>query len=321
MKAIQITQYGDPNVLKLEEVPKPSPGKGEVLVAIKAVGLNFIDIYMRTGYYPRPLPFIPGLEGAGIVEEIGDDVTEVKVGDRVAYVGAIGSYAEYTIVKASQLITIPASLSFDEAAAFPLQGLTAHYLLHEFYQIKKGDTVLVHAAAGGMGLLLVQWIKHLGGIVIGTVSTPEKADLARKAGADHVILYTKEDFAVEANKITKDKGVEYIIDGVGKTTFPKNMEAIKRRGHICIYGSASGPADPISPNILQTKSIKLWGGSLFNYMDTREEILNRANAVLEAIKEGWLSLRIDQRFPLEKAAEAQSRLENRNSAGKVILTV
>lgn len=307
MKAIRISEYGDANVLQLQDIPKPTPAADEVLVSLKAAGLNFIDIYLRRGDYrsPNSLPFTPGREGAGVVEAIGENVKEVSVGDRVAYTGGMGSYAEYAIVKAAQLIPLPNDISFEQGAAFPLQGMTAHYLLHEFYQIKKGDYVLVHAAAGGMGLLLVQWIKHLGGIVIGTVSTKEKADIARKAGADHIILYTNEDFVAETHKITKNVGADYIIDGVGKTTFTKNLDAARKRGSICIYGSASGPADPIAPNGLQMKSLKIWGGSLFNYMDTREEILMRANAVLKGIKEGWLNLREEHVFPLEKAADAQ----------------
>jgi len=321
MKAIRMVEYGDADVLQLQDIPKPTPAAGEALISLKAAGLNFIDIYMRRGYYPNPLPFTPGREGAGIVEAIGDGVKEVSVGDRVAYTGSPGSYAEYATVKAAQLIPLPNDITFERGAAFPLQGMTAHYLLHEFYRIKKGDYVLVHAAAGGMGLLLVQWIKHLGGIVIGTVSTKEKADIARKAGADHIILYANEDFVAETNKITKNVGADYILDGVGKTTFTKNLDAARKRGSICIYGSASGPADPIAPNMLQIKSLKIWGGSLFNYMDTREEILMRANAVLKGIKEGWLNLREEHVFPLEKAADAQRLLEGRQSMGKIILKI
>jgi NADPH2:quinone reductase len=245
----------------------------------------------------------------------------VKPGDRVAYTGSIGSYAEYNLVKAYQLIPLPDDISFEQGAAFPLQGMTAQYLLLEFYKIKPNDDVLVHAAAGGMGLLLVQWLKHLGATVIGTVSTPEKAQLAKEVGADHIILYSEQDFVAETKRITQGKGADYIIDGVGKTTFTKNLDAAKRRGHICIFGSASGPAEPIAPNMLQIKSLTIWGGSLFNYQDMREEILMRANAVLQGIQEGWLKLKADTIFSLDKAADAHRELESRKTTGKVILQI
>lgn len=321
MKAIQMTQPGDISVLKFIDLPTPQPGPDEALIRLKAAGLNFIDIYIRIGRYQRPLPLTPGLEGAGIVEAVGKNVTTVKPGDRVAYTGTIGSYAEYNVVKADQLIPLPNDISFEQAAAIPLQGMTAHYLLHEYYRVKPGDHVLVHAAAGGVGLLLTQWIKHLGGIVIGTVSTEEKAAIAKAAGADHIILYTKQDFATEANKITNGKGVDFIIDGVGKTTFIKDLDAVKIHGWICLFGSASGPVDPFPPNTLQAKSIILAGGTLFNFLNTHEEILMRANAVFKGIKEGWLSLKVDYMYPLQDAAKAQQMLEGRNTVGKVVLTM
>lgn len=321
MKAIQIKQNGDISVLQMQDLTQPQPGKGEALVHLKAAGLNFIDIYMRVGRYPRQLPFTPGLEASGIVAQVGPGVTEVKVGDRVAYTGNIGSYAEYNVVPAAQLIPLPKELSFEQGAAFPLQGMTAHYLLHEYYRVKPGDYVLVHAAAGGVGLLLVQWLKHLQAKVIGTVSTEDKAKIARAAGADHVILYTQQDFVAETKKITGDKGAAYIIDGVGKSTFTKNLEAVCDRGWICIFGSASGPAEPLAPNALQAKSLTLSGGSLFNYLNTREELLRRAQDVLKGLREGWLKLRIDHVFSLEQAAEAQRALEGRQTVGKVILKI
>ena len=321
MKAIRITQNGDASVLQVQSLPQPKPGNGEALVRLKAAGLNFIDIYMRTGRYPRELPYTPGLEASGIVEEIGSGVTEVKVGDRVAYTGNIGSYAEYNVVKASHLIPLPKEFSFEQGAAFPLQGMTAHYLVHEHYKIKSQDRVLVHAAAGGVGLLVVQWLKHMGATVIGTVSTEEKAKIAREVGADHIIFYTKQDFVEEAKKITGGKGVDYIIDGVGKSTFAKDLEAVRQRGWICIFGSSSGPADPIPPNSLQAKSITLSGGSLVDYLNTREEILRRAQDVLNGVREGWLKLRIDHVFSLDQAAEAQRMLESRKTTGKVILKI
>lgn len=321
MKAIRITQNGDASVLQVQSLPQPKPGNGEALVRLKAAGLNFIDIYMRTGRYPRELPYTPGLEASGIVEETGSGVTEVKVGDRVAYTGNIGSYAEYNVVKASHLIPLPKEFSFEQGAAFPLQGMTAHYLVHEYYKIKPQDRVLVHAAAGGVGLLLIQWLKHRGATVIGTVSTEEKAKIAREGGADHIIFYTKQDFVEEAKKITGGKGVDYIIDGVGKSTFAKDLEAVRQRGWICIFGSSSGPADPIPPNSLQAKSITLSGGSLVDYLNTREEILRRAQDVLNGVREGWLKLRIDHVFSLDQAAEAQRMLEGRKTTGKVILKI
>lgn len=322
MRAIQIGQQGDASVLQVkEDVPVPIPGKGEALVRLKAAGLNFIDIYMRKGQYPTAMPYIPGLEGAGIVEAIHGDVRDVKIGDRVAYTGAVGSYAEYNIVKADQLIPLPDDITFEQGAAFPLQGMTAHYLVHDYYPITSRDTVLVHAAAGGVGLLLVQWIKHLGATVIGTVSTDEKAKLARDAGADHVILYDRQDFVEETKKFTQGRGADYIIDGVGKTTFTHDLDAVRRRGVICIFGSASGPAEPIAPNVLQKKSIVLAGGSLFNSLDTRQELLGRAGAVLKGIREGWLQLNINHVFPLDEAAKAQMMLEGRQTTGKVVLTI
>lgn len=321
MKAIQISQYGGSDVLQVKELPTPTPQAGEALVKLKAAGLNFIDIYMRTGRYTNPLPFTPGLEGAGVVEAVGEGVTEVKVGDRVVYTSAIGSYAEYNIVKAWQLIPLPASMSFEEGAAFPLQGLTAQYLLHDFYKIKKDDFILVHAAAGGVGLLLVQWIKKLGAKSIGTVSTKEKAKIATDAGADHTILYTEQNFVDEVKKITHDKGADYILDGVGKDTFTKNLDAVRVYGHICIYGAASGTADPIVPNILQSKSITVSGGTLFNCLNTREELLRRSEAVFTGIKQGWLKLKVDYVFSLDEAAKAQKMLETRKTTGKVVLSI
>lgn len=321
MKAIQVSKNGDASVLELKTLPTPTPKAGEALVRLKAAGLNFVDIYIREGRYPRPLPYIPGLEGAGIVEAVGPGVTEVKPGDRVAYSSTIGSYAEFNLIKAADLIPLPDSMSFEQGAAFPLQGMTAHYLLHEFYHVKSGDYVLVHAAAGGVGLLLVQWIKKLGGKVIGTVSNQEKATIAKAAGADHIINYTEQDFVAETKKITHDKGADYIIDGVGKTTFTKDLDAVKMHGTVCIFGSASGPADPLLPNSLQAKSLTVSGGSLFNFLNTREELLMRANAVIAGIQAGWLKLKIDFVLPLDKASEAQQLLEGRKTTGKIILTM
>lgn len=322
MKAIRVTQYGDPSVMKLEDLERPKPGPGEALVRVHAAGVNYADIYFRNGSarIPIPFPFTLGIEGAGVVEAVGEGVSEVKAGDRVAYpTSSVGSYAEYQAVKVANLAPLPNGVSFEDGAAIILQGLTAHYLLHEFYPVKRGSIVLVHAAAGGMGLLLVQWLKHMGAIAVGTVSTEEKAKVAREAGADHVIVYTKQDFAEEAKKLTGGKGVNYIIDGVGKTTFTKNFDALANRGWATIFGMASGPADPVGPNSLMTKALTISGGALFNYMVTRDELLGRARDVFAGLREGWLKLRIHSVRPLPQAAEAHRLLEGRETVGKLVL--
>ncbi len=319
MKAIQISQYGGPEVLQIQEVPIGKPGNGQALIRVEVAGVNFIDIYQRRGIYPVALPFISGLEGSGIVEAVGEGVKIVKPGDRVAYVHEPGSYAEQSLVKAEHLIPLPAEVSFEQGAAFPLQGMTAHYLLHEFRKVKPNDIILIHAAAGGMGLLLVQWAKHLGARVLGTVSSEEKAKIAKEAGADEIIIYTKQDFFTEVKRLTNNHGADLIIDGVGKTTFPGNLEAAALRGTIVIFGAASGPADPVSPNVLMSRSLTVSGGTLFDFILNREELLGRAKAVMEGILQGWLKLRIDQVFPLEKAAEAHRKLEERKTSGKVLL--
>jgi NADPH2:quinone reductase len=317
-----VAQYGDPSVLQIQDIPKPQPGPGEALVHVHAIGVNYADIYFRNGAarMPIPFPFTPGIEGSGTVEAVGEGVSEVKPGDRVAYATmSIGSYAEFHVVKVAHLAPLPNKVSFEEGAAAILQGLTAHYLVHEFYPIKRGSIVLVHAAAGGMGLLLIRWLKHMGAVAIGTVSTEQKAKVAREAGADHVILYTKQDFAQEARNLTDGKGVDYIIDGVGKTTFTKNYDALKNRGWATVFGMASGPAEPVVPNSLMSKSLTISGGALFNYMVTRDELLGRARDVFDAFREGWLKLHIDRTVPLAEAAEAHRLLEGRQTVGKLIL--
>jgi len=319
MKAIQVSEYGGPEVLKIQEVPIGKPGEGQALIRIAVAGVNFIDIYQRRGTYAVKLPYIPGLEGSGVVEAVGAGVKNVKPGDRVAYVHEPGSYAEQCIVKAENLILLPSEFSFEQGAAFPLQGMTAHYLIHEFRKIKPNDIVLIHAAAGGVGLLLVQWAKHLGAKVLGTTSTEEKAKIAKEAGADELILYTKQDFVTEVKRITSGHGADLIIDGVGKTTFPGNLKAGALRGNIVIFGAASGPADPILPNALMGHSLTISGGSLFNYLLYTDELSRRAKAVLEGIQIGWLKLRIDQVFPLVKAPEAHQKLEDRKTSGKILL--
>jgi NADPH:quinone reductase len=319
-RAIVIQQYGGPEVLRLQEVEIEKPGAGQALIRVAMAGVNFVDIYQRRGTYPRQLPFTPGLEAAGQVEEIGDDVRDFKPGDRVAYTGQPGAYAEESLVQADSLIPLPEAFSFEQGGAFPLQGMTAHYLIHEFRKPKPDEVVLIHAAAGGMGLLLVQWARHLGARVIGTVSSEQKAQAARQAGAHDTIIYTQQDFMAETKRLTNGRGADLIIDGVGKSTFGGNLEAAALRGHIVIFGAASGPADPISPNVLMVRSLSVWGGSLQNYLLTRAELLQRANALIEGIEKGWLKLRIFRILPLAKAAEAHRLLEARQTIGKVLLS-
>lgn len=320
VKSIVIERNGGPEVLSLQTRELPSLASNEVLVRIKFVGVNFVDIYWRTGFDPQFLPFVPGLEAAGIVEEIGANVEHVKPGDHVAFARQPGTYAEACVVPSDSLIRLPEDISFEQGAAFPLQGMTAHYLIHDFRKPSPGDVVLIHAAAGGVGLLLVQWAKHLGAHVIGTVSTDEKAELTKQAGADEVILYTKHDFSNEVLRLTNGHGADLIIDGVGKTTFTGNMSAAALRGHIVIFGVASGVIDPISPTALMEKSPSLSGGDLRHFIQTREDILRRANDVIEGIKKGWLRQKI-QISPLEDAAQAHRLLEGRQTVGKILLSV
>jgi len=322
MKAIRVEACGGPEVLKLEDIaPIEEPGPGQAVVRVVAAGVNFMDVNQRRGTYPREVPFTPGAEGAGVVESVGEGVTNVKPSDRVAFTGVPGAYAEAIVLDASRLIPLPDDFTFEQGAAFPLQGITAHYLIHEFRKPKAGDFVLVHAAAGGMGGLLVQWARHLGATVIGTTSTEEKARTAREAGAEHVIVYTDEDFVAETKRITKGHGADLIIDGVGRSTFKGDLEAVTIRGQIVIFGAASGAADPISPNALMPRSISLGGGGLVNFIRTREELVRRANDVIEGIRQGWLKLNIAAVLPLEQANEAHRLLENRQTQGKLVLSI
>ena len=322
MKAIRVQEYGGPEVLKLDDVaPIEKPGPGQAVVRVVAAGVNFMDVGQRRGTYPRAVPFTPGAEGAGIVESVGEGVHRVKPSDRVAFTGVPGAYAEAVAVDADRLIPLPDDFSFEQGAAFPLQGMTAHYLIHEYRKPEAGDFVLVHAAAGGVGGLLVQWARHLGARVIGTTSSEEKARTAREAGAEHVVVYSNEDFAAETKRITKGHGADLIIDGVGRSTFKGDLEAVAARGHIVIFGSASGPADPISPNVLMSRSVSLSGGSLQNFTRTREELMWRANDVIEGIRQGWLKLNIEAVLPLAQAGKAHQLLENRMTQGKLVLSV
>jgi NADPH2:quinone reductase len=318
-QGIRMEKTGGPEVMQFTELELSEPSEGQALVKLHAAGVNCIDIYQRTGKYPVSLPYTPGLEGAGVVEKLGPGISHLKIGDRVAYTGIPGSYAQANIVPADRLVKMPDEISFEQGASFPLQGMTAHYLIYDYHQIKNGDNVLIHAAAGGMGLLLVQWAKHLGARVIGTVSTDEKARLAKEAGADEVIIYSREDFVAATKSLTGDKGADYIIDGVGKDTFTKNLDAVKVNGHITLFGSASGPADPLLPNSLQAKSITVSGGSLFSKIKSCEELARRAADVLKGVSEGWLRLRIEHTLPLSEAAKAHELLENRKTTGKLVL--
>jgi NADPH2:quinone reductase len=320
MKAIRVQSPGAQDVLKYEEVPQLKPNSGQALVKLHAIGVNFIDVYHRTGLYKLPLPFTPGMEGAGVVESIGDNVTEVQAGDRVAYAMAVGAYAEQAVVPAWQLVKLPTSLDFSSAAAAMLQGMTAHYLTHSTYAIQRGDTILVHAAAGGVGLLIIQMAKRRGARVIGTVSTAEKAQLARSAGADEVILYTQADFEAEVKKLTDGKGLPVVYDSVGKTTFEQSLNCLRPRGTMVLFGQSSGPVPPLDPGVLAAKgSLYLTRPSLGHYSATREELVSRAGDVLDWVANGELKLRIERTFPLSDAAKAHRELESRRTTGKLLL--
>lgn len=320
VKAIVVEQYGGLDALLLKAVQLPELLPGEVLVRLAVAGVNFVDIYRRRGFQLVELPFVPGLEGAGVVERVGAGVHNVKPGDRVAYARQAGSYAEAAVVPAESLIPLPDELSFEMGAAFPLQGLTAHFLIHEFRKPSPGDIVLIHAAAGGVGLLLVQWARHFGAHVIGTVSSAEKAQAARQAGAQDIIYYNEQDFADETMRLTNGRGADLIIDGVGQATFDGNLRAAALRGHIILFGAASGPANPISPYALMGRSLSLSAGDLVHFLTTREEMLRRANEVISAIQSGWLQPRIYGVLPLAEAAEAHRLLENRHTIGKLLLS-
>jgi NADPH2:quinone reductase len=322
MKSIQVNVPGGPENLQLMDVPTPRPGPGQALVRIAASGVNFIDIYFRTGLYKADLPIAIGSEAAGTVEAVGEGVTEVAPGDRVAYAMARGSYAEYAVVPAAQLVKIPVHVDFHTAAAAMLQGMTAHYLTHSTFPLKAGDTCLVHAAAGGAGGLTVQMAKNIGARVFGTVSTAEKAQIARASGADEVILYTEQEFDVEARRLTGGRGVDVVYDSVGKTTFEKSLNSLRPRGTLALFGQSSGPVPAFDPAILNSKgSLFLTRPSLGHYLLTREELLWRAGEVLGAVDAGKLRLRIDRTYPLADAARAHRDLESRKTAGKLLLAI
>lgn len=320
MKAIRVHALGGPEVLQYEDVPDPVPAAGQAVVRIEAVGVNFIDVYHRTGLYKVPVPFTLGQEAAGTVEAVGPGVTGIAAGDRVAYTGVMGTYAEKAAVAADRLVKLPDGLSARDGAAAMLQGMTAHYLACSTYPLKAGDACMVHAGAGGVGLLLIQIAKLRGARVFTTTSTEEKAALAREAGADEVILYEAQDFAAEVRRLTDGRGVQVVYDGVGKATFDKSLDSLARRGTMVLFGQASGPVPPLDPAILNAKgSIYLTRPSLFHYIAEREELAARAGDVLGWIREGKLKLRIGLELPLAEAAAAHRALEGRTTTGKVLL--
>jgi NADPH2:quinone reductase len=307
-------------VLTLTDLPVPSPKPNEALVEIKASGVNFIDVYFREGRYPTPLPFVNGQEAAGVVVQTGSEVTNVQRGDRVAYTSTLGSYAQYAAVPAARLVKIPDELDFEQAAAAMLQGMTAHYLLYSTYPLKKGETALIHAAAGGVGLLLVQMAKRIGARVIGTAGTQEKAQLARDAGADECIVYTEADFETETRRLTDGKGVEVVYDGVGQATFDKDLNVLRPRGYLVLFGGASGAVPPFDLIKLSQKgSLFITRPTLAHYTATREELEWRSNEVLQMIARGELKLSIHKTYPLASAADAHRELEGRKTTGKLLL--
>jgi len=320
MKSIRLHQNGGADVLKYEDAPIPTPGPNEALIKIAASGVNFIDVYFREGLYKAALPFTLGNEAAGVVESAGAQISEVNAGDRVAFTTTLGCYAEYVVVPAWRLVPLPNGISFESGAAAMLQGMTAHYLSHSTFPLKIGQTCLIHAAAGGLGLLLIQMAKRLGARVIGTVSTEEKAQLAKAAGADEIILYTQQDFETEVKRLTNNRGVEVVYDSVGKTTHEKSMNCLAPRGYLVLFGQSSGPVPPIDPLLLSAKgSLFLTRCNLAAYTSTREELLWRAGEVLNWVASGELKLRIHRTFALNEAAEAHRLLEGRQTTGKLLL--
>ncbi|OLB06670.1 MAG: NADPH:quinone reductase [Gemmatimonadetes bacterium 13_2_20CM_69_27] len=320
MKAIRVHSPGGPEALRYEDVPQPSPAAGDVLVKVEAAGVNYIDVYQRTGMYKVATPFTLGQEAAGVVTAVGPGVSDPKPGDRVAYTSILGAYAEYAVVPADRVVVLPDGVTTRQAAAAMVQGMTAHYLACTTYPLKAGDTCLVHAAAGGVGLLLCQIASRRGARVIGTVSTREKAALARDAGARDVILYTEQDFEAEAKRLTNGLGLQVVYDSVGKTTFEKGLNCLARRGMMVLYGQSSGPVGSFDPQVLNQKgSLFLTRPTIAHYIATRAELVARAGEVLAWVKSGTLKLRIEHEFSLAEAAEAHRALEARKTTGKLLL--
>jgi NADPH2:quinone reductase len=320
--AIRVHQTGGPEVLKWEEVEVSDPGPGQVKIRQEAAGLNFIDVYHRTGLYPQPLPFTPGVEGAGIVEAIGPGVEEVKAGDRVTYASQIGGYAEERLIDAGRVVKLPDAVSTEQAAAMMLQGLTARMLIRAIHRVQAGDTILIHAAAGGVGLIVCQWAKALGATVIGTVGSDEKAELARAHGCDHPIVYTREDFAAEVDRITEGRKLPVVYDSVGKETFMKSLDCLAPRGLMVSFGNASGAPDPIAPGVLSQKgSLFLTRPTLNNYIATRAELEESARDLFDVIAGEQVKVEVKQRFALKDAADAHRALEGRHTTGSTVLTI
>jgi NADPH2:quinone reductase len=320
VKAIQVKQTGGPEILQLAELPIPQPKPDEAVVKVAASGVNFIDVYQREGRYSVPLPFVLGQEGAGVVTDVGAEVKSIKPGDRVAWTGVLGSYAEYAAVPGERLAQVPQGVNDQQAAAAMLQGMTAHYLSHDTFPLKRGQIALVHAAAGGVGSLLVQMAHHIGARVIATVSTDQKARLAREAGADEVILYTQADFETETKRLTSAKGVDVVYDGVGKTTFEKGLNVLRPRGMMVLFGGSSGPVPPFDLIQLSQKgSLYVTRPTLVHYIASTEELRARSSAVFQMIAEGKLRLRIEHTYPLSDAAKAHRDLEGRKTTGKLLL--
>jgi NADPH:quinone reductase len=320
MKAIQVKQCGGCEALELVDLPVPQPKPNEAVVKLAASGVNFIDVYQREGRYKLPLPFVPGQEGAGTVSAVGADVKQVKAGDRVAWSGPLGSYAEYAALPADRLVPIPAGVTDQQAAASMLQGMTAHYLCYDTYPLKRGETALIHAAAGGVGLILVQMAHKIGARVIATVSTEEKAQLARAVGADEIILYTQTDFEVETKRIMEGKGVDVVYDSVGKTTFEKGLNILRPRGMMVLFGGSSGAVPPFDLIALSLKgSLYVTRPTLVSYIASREELLARSGAVFDMLASGQLKLRIEHIYPLAEAERAHRELEGRKTTGKLLL--
>jgi NADPH2:quinone reductase len=322
VKRIVVREPGGPEQMVIEDVPKPVPGPNQALVAISISGINFIDVYFRSGLYPSDSPIVLGNEAAGTVESVGSGVSEVAVGDRVAYTMVRGSYAEYALVPAAQLIRIPDAVDFETAAAIMLQGTTAHYLTHSTFPLEKGQSCLIHAAAGGAGGLLVQLAKHRGARVLATVSTEEKAREVRGLGADETIIYTEQDFETEVKRLTGGRGVDVVYDSVGRTTFDKSLKVIRPRGMLALFGQSSGPVPPFDAGLLNARgSLFLTRPSLAHYLATREELLWRVGELMDLITSGALTVRISGRYPLADAAQAHRDLESRKTKGKLLLRV
>ena len=320
--AIRIHQTGGPEVLKWEEVQVGGPGPGQLLLRQEAAGLNFIDVYHRTGLYPQLTPFTPGVEAAGVVEAVGPDIDHVKKGDRVAYAGPIGGYAEMRLIDADKVVKLPDGVSSEQAAGMMLQGMTAQMLLRSVFPVQKGDTILVHAAAGGVGLIMCQWAAALGATVIGTVGTEEKAELAREHGCAHPIVYSKQDFVAEVQRITGGEKLPVVYDSVGRDTFLRSLDCLKTRGLMVSFGNASGPPEPIAPGILAQKgSLYLTRPTLFHYIATREQLEQSARELFGVVTSGKVKIEVKQRFAQKDAAEAHRELEARRTSGSTILTI